>query len=72
VERAPIAALSLDARLGLRMLAKYPGLTIVGVLGRENIVGTIVPLGTTPHTVIGMMPEGFEDDLVDLVSPTLR
>jgi putative ABC transport system permease protein len=28
-----LGALSLDMRLGLRMLAKYPVLTVVGVLG---------------------------------------
>ena len=37
-----ISALSLDAKLGLRMLAKYPGLTIVGVLG----VSVAVAIGT--------------------------
>ena len=37
-----LGALSLDAKLGLRMLAKHPGLTIVGVLG----VSVAVAVGT--------------------------
>lgn len=37
-----LGALSLDAKLGLRMLAKYPGLTLVGVLG----VSIAVAVGT--------------------------
>ena len=37
-----LGALSLDTKLGFRMLAKYPGLTIVGVLG----VSVAVAIGT--------------------------
>lgn len=33
------SALSLDAKLGIRMLAKYPGLTIVGVARRSGSGG---------------------------------
>src|SRR4030095_16097572 len=40
-----LSALSLDARLGLRMLAKYPGLTLVGVLG----VSIAVAVGTLAY-----------------------
>jgi putative ABC transport system permease protein len=37
-----LGALSLDAKLGLRMLTKYPGLTVVGVLG----ISVAVAVGT--------------------------
>ena len=37
-----LSALSLDTKLGLRMLAKYPGLTLVGVLG----ISVAVAVGT--------------------------
>lgn len=42
-----LGAVSLDAKLGLRMLAKYPGLTIVGVLG----VSVAVAVGTLAFVV---------------------
>ena len=42
-----LGALSLDAKLGLRMLAKYPGLTIVGVLG----ISVAVAVGTLAFIV---------------------
>jgi predicted permease len=43
-----IAGLSLDLKLGLRMLVKYPGLTVVGILGMA--VG--VAIGATGFAVI--------------------
>jgi putative ABC transport system permease protein len=42
------AGISLDFKLGLRMLAKYPGLTLVGVLG----ISVAVIVGTVAFTVV--------------------
>lgn len=46
-----LGGLSLDFRLGLRMLAKYPGLTFVGVLG----MSVAVTIGALAFTAVGAL-----------------
>src|SRR5690348_10197 len=48
---APLAGLSLDFRLGFRMLAKYPGLTIVG--------GLAMAFGIAAGTISSVMTSIF-------------
>ena len=54
-----LGGLSLDLRLGLRMLAKYPGLTIVGVVG----IAVAVAISTTAFRIL--------DTVVDPTPPHL-
>ncbi|MEP6831743.1 MAG: permease prefix domain 1-containing protein [Gemmatimonas sp.] len=48
-----IGSLSLDFKLGLRMLVKYPGLTLVGVLGMSVAVAIGALAFTTVATITG-------------------